>query len=692
MARGGGPFRRGPSRFAPGAKPSRSAPGTSGAPTDPTLRARVAQRHERRAATVIELDLDRCRLTFGGTNEFGTCPASGEACYQTLNTCKAQNVYQAVPYTWRFCGRGMPLPAGIPMRPYVLTPIVSAPTEIDPDKGLAVRSVTKISMQDEVCPDTEADPYITTRSQAAQGTFWRRLLARNKNYAGRLARVRRGYVVEPWSWDTFQTELYLIESIVGPDRAGRFVVQVSDVVRLLDSAKLPVATDGKLSLEVKGVSNTGFAQSGGAATIQLANAAASVDGSYVGQEVFILSNTASGQRRVITGYVGATRIATVSVAWSVVPDSTSGYEVTPLSATLVAGKADQYPDPAASGKPEYIRLDDEVIRYTAKSGDVLSWSDGTYRAQFGTTRADHSENTTAQLCRVWLDKGATEVISDLHREGGLSLSYVDVAGLQVEDDTWVGTAGRITTCISEPTTVSDLLADLLKDLNLFTWWDAVAQLVKFKANMPQLGAADGELNDDNLIGGSSNTQVVDRERITRAAVYYARRSATSNRNEPKNFQRAAVYIDRAAESPKEYGAVRAETRYSIWLSAANDIFAAAVVARRLGQRRDAPTVLAYELDPRDEKAIGALIDLTSRQIVDETGAPKTVRMRVVTRKDLGKSLEMSMRTTSLGQRFGFIAPAGLPDYGAASDAERLYAFISDSSGLMTDGTGAYLIA
>jgi len=75
------------------------------------------------------------------------------------------------------------------------------------------------------------------------------------------------------------------------------------------------------------VTQTGTAQAGAASTITLAAAASATDNIYNGYGVRITSGTGAGQDRIISGYVGATKVATVSAAWTVQPNSTSVYEV-----------------------------------------------------------------------------------------------------------------------------------------------------------------------------------------------------------------------------------------------------------------------------------------------------------------------------------------------------------------------------
>jgi hypothetical protein len=71
----------------------------------------------------------------------------------------------------------------------------------------------------------------------------------------------------------------------------------------------------------------GTAQAGGASTITLAAGADASDDEYNGYGIRITSGTGSGQSRMISDYVGSTKVATVSSAWATQPDNTSVYEV-----------------------------------------------------------------------------------------------------------------------------------------------------------------------------------------------------------------------------------------------------------------------------------------------------------------------------------------------------------------------------
>lgn len=613
------------------------------------------------------------------------------ACYNVFDgdsPCQDPDNYVKVVKTIKFCTRGMPIPPGEQVRPYILTKGISpTATEISTAKGLAARSQTSVEMVDEPARD-HLDKYIEDRITPAGGTYWPRLLARNPNAVSRPARLRRGYPVTPWSWDTFQTELYIIEALQGPSRQGTVKAVLADLVKLLDRTMIPPPTDGKLLADLLAVSDTGVARGATLNTIVLREKASAVDDAYNGQEVLILENTGAGQRRVISDYDGATRTATVSVNWQVIPNEISTYEVTPLELEMPANAGAQYPSPGA--EPEYVRLGDEVIRYSTKTGAVLSWADGSYRAQFGTTRADHKAKDIVQLCRVWIDKPFKTVAQEILNEGGVIDGYIDLAQLATEDDDWLALA-RITTCIADPEKSSDLYADLLKDAMMMSWWHPVEQKVRFNVDMPELGSAAFALTDDQLMLRETDAQPMDAERITRAAVDFDLASATEDRKKRTNYRTIELFIDGDKEDPRSYGDVRQDLRQSRWFTEQNAILAKANVARKLRRLGVAPWGVKFKLDPRDEVGLGQLVDLTTRKIVNAAGQPKLVRCRVMRIVDRGSHFEAQVRTTGFEKRYAFIAPNGQANFGSATDAEKVYAYISNGA-TMSDGSSAYLIS
>lgn len=654
-------------------------------PTIPTNATRDAARGAmaRMPAVVVELDLDRCTLTHGTA----PCTATGTPCYNTRGTCQDKPNYTRGTQTIRLCSRGMPLPPGQTLRPYVLD-VSAAVSEIDIEQGLARRGSLTLSLADEPDSDVEIDPYVATRSTPAVGTFWARLLKRNPHYPGRFARVRRGFVVSPWSWDTFLDELYVIEAITGPDARGQVRVVLKDPLKLADRNKVPAPTDGKLTAALASKAHVGLVRSAGSNTVALAVDALAVDGAYVGMEIVILTNTGAGQRRTITAYDGTSRVATVGVAWEVLPTDISDYEVSALSLTLESGRGAQYSDPATSGKREFVRIGTEILEYTAKAGDVLSWPSSTYRGQFGSARADHKAGDTVQLCRAFVGATPTSVVQALLNESGLSNTYIDTAQLAAEEATWFGVGYEVTACLSEPTAPSEYLTELLPQLSAVVYWSPQSQKAVFRVLLPSLASPPAYDETANLIEGSVGVENLDDLRATAVAVYYAQNDATAKGDQVNQFGRAEIAIDADAEGANEYGDRRVQVLQSRWFGAGNLVAMQALARRRLNTLRDAPKRLKFAIDPMDYTLpAGEVADITTRLLPDVTGAPAATRVLVTRVDDQGGRVNCQGRTTGFARRYAFIGANGIADY----PTEKTYAHVADNSGLMSDGSEGYLI-
>jgi hypothetical protein len=75
--------------------------------------------------------------------------------------------------------------------------------------------------------------------------------------------------------------------------------------------------------------DSGVATAGAASTVTLPSTASATDNLYVGSRVEIIGGTGAGQSRVVTGYVGSTKVVTVDRAWVTNPSSDSVYLIWP---------------------------------------------------------------------------------------------------------------------------------------------------------------------------------------------------------------------------------------------------------------------------------------------------------------------------------------------------------------------------
>lgn len=77
------------------------------------------------------------------------------------------------------------------------------------------------------------------------------------------------------------------------------------------------------------VKRGGTAQAGASSSITLDAGASSSDDFYIGDLIVVLSGTGAGQSRIITDYVGSTKVATVDAAWTTNPSSDSVFVLIP---------------------------------------------------------------------------------------------------------------------------------------------------------------------------------------------------------------------------------------------------------------------------------------------------------------------------------------------------------------------------
>ncbi len=82
-----------------------------------------------------------------------------------------------------------------------------------------------------------------------------------------------------------------------------------------------------LSQTLTAAAVTGTAQAGAASSITLHAGASAVDDAYKGMVIRTTGGTGSGQVAAITAYAGATKIATVTPAWTVTPDITTTFSI-----------------------------------------------------------------------------------------------------------------------------------------------------------------------------------------------------------------------------------------------------------------------------------------------------------------------------------------------------------------------------
>lgn len=193
-----------------------------------------AEALSRTPVSLTVITLDYCGRVFG----VAPCTASGEPCYNTFHTCKAKTAYLKGTKDYEFTSSDAPLPFPGP-RPY-LKAVTLLPTEIGSE--MTVKGRLKLDLYDEPDDDIGIDPYVAQRA-SVQGTYFKKLLARNPNYKGRPVATYDGFIGIDRS-EFIQRGLGTIDSIA--ISKGVVTIEAVDGLKALAKIDIPPKLDIKV--------------------------------------------------------------------------------------------------------------------------------------------------------------------------------------------------------------------------------------------------------------------------------------------------------------------------------------------------------------------------------------------------------------------------------------------------------------
>lgn len=189
---------------------------------------------------LVEIDLDRCSLTYTQ----GDCTASdlgdGLRCWYTFPTCQVPSAFDRTTRTLRFCLEDVKWPdRDVAVYPLLRRTPIDVPQSVDPEKLSVFPSQIRVSMAPLFDPPPpDHDKGSAYSNSASLGEFWRTLFARHRNYANRAIRIKRGFYVDGFTLADFEQ--------VGPDYKIKEVKVSRDGCTII--AESPLAELDKLNL------------------------------------------------------------------------------------------------------------------------------------------------------------------------------------------------------------------------------------------------------------------------------------------------------------------------------------------------------------------------------------------------------------------------------------------------------------
>lgn len=361
--------------------------------------------------------------------------------------------------------------------------------------------------------------------------------------------------------------------------------------------------------------------------------------------------------------------------------TTSDFDLSP------SGIGDSYP---SSG---YVRIGDEIIAYSGKSGDTLT---GITRAQFGTVSDTHDADDTVQECIYYNAKTPPYIINDLLTTyAGIDSSYIPISDWNDEASNWIGLFNS-TVVLSEPESVKKLIDEILESCGSTIWWDDLDAEIKFRVTANTSPEATPQTYNDakNIIQDSVTIKDMNKERISRVNYYFGIRSFIDDISKD-NMANLSITIDTDKEGVDEYGETATKEIVSRWVS--STAVAAEIAGRYLTRFKNSPREIQLELDAKDtDLKTGQIADIETRLMQNADGSTRSVRAFVMETDIVEHGHKHKYRLievpTNLRGKAYLIAPDTQVDWTSASDSEKdTYMFISDDAGLMSDGSLAPVI-
>lgn len=595
----------------------------------------------------------------------------GSRCYYSRPTCQDPTNFklnQQGPYPglkrFRFCLQSAPHPLpGEDVWP-MLREVEFVPQVVDPEKAITTSERVRAVFED--CPATwnwnqdKAGDGALTNTGVPSGSFWPRFMAIYRNYSNPRNHVivKVGFVEAGGTVSEYQTRgKYLIDNME-IDNRGVVTMDLISALRLLRTKAPAKISDGNL---LNGAINNSVTSaifddlsqltpvgSGYTVTIQVADDDTFTTGAEFMNVTGASGNTATVQR----GRWGSTAVA---------------------------------------------HADDSLWR------EVL---------MFGTERDTPSDPP--------IGINPIDATVALLRRAGVPAAYIDSAGLNSERDTWLaGTANPTTGTesgilfrragatidagnggIATQADIQKLLAQVRASCMLSMGVDETGMVTGriFAPATPATTLMD-LTEERNILKDSLSVDDNEESRATRVIIARdLRADAAPDSTSIEDYQTFTVAAGADVEHVSFYGVEpRTKIVYSPWIKTGDNVTAARLARRLLRRFSNPARKIAFSLEVRDDAL--APMDfafLTTARIQKPDGTTDGQRIIEVVRKKRlgpGKSSYETIDAAAMFGRYGFIAPAGTPDYDSASAQQRRYAFIGTAADNLvgTPAVGGYII-
>jgi len=344
-----------------------------------------------------------------------------------------------------------------------------------------------------------------------------------------------------------------------------------------------------------------------------------------------------------------------------------------------------------------VRINDEILQYTGRTFNGLDATDftGVTRGTDGSTADSHVIDDVVQICRRYIDANISDTLVELLVDDSkIELQNVALLEFEQEDEQYLS-AYKLTTLITEPTGVSELIGRMSEECSFSLWWDERSQLVRMKA-IRAVAKADLVASwtyEDNIIAGSFKLEEKPKQRLNVINFYYNPKDFAGDLRSPANYQNGLQVVNGQSSLPEQYGNfVQSRDVFSIFIK--TEAQANQTTSRLAIRYADIPIYANFFLDARDRQYwVGDFVTISHPMVVDALGLRKIRRWIIVEAEEVdpGHMIKYVCADVTLDGTIFTIAANGFGTF-TPELFEQGIAFITNNDGTNLDGTPGARIA
>ena len=353
-----------------------------------------------------------------------------------------------------------------------------------------------------------------------------------------------------------------------------------------------------------------------------------------------------------------------------------------LSFNVMGAVVGDYPVPGT------VRIGSEVMTYSAVAG-ITNGVTMTISARGtdNTVAATHTAGDAVQWCLRYTATSVVTILTDLLQTvGGIPAAYLDTAQWAIEAGTYM-TFYNLTTLITEPVGVSDLVSELQEQALFYVWWDERDALVRIKAIRGIDGTPPLLTAEKNILQGSFSITEKPRERASQVWVYYNKSNPVAGLTDVKSYGGQHVTANLESESEELYGEASIRRVFARWIP--SDALAQNTAGKIITRYVDVPSECTFRLDARDRGIwVGDTVTISHHMDVDQFGSRRLRNWTVVSAEEVvpGETVEYLAEDTTLYGKINYVMASGAADYPGPALAPFKNCYIGNAAGLLSDGT------